>query len=417
MDRVLARRRAPRAWMWAAAGLALVAVGAGVAAFLPPPGSLVVPRAEADSALVVQAPFQDYLPVRAQAEPLHTTVVGAVQGGQVATVVAQEGAEVAAGSPLVVLSNPQLQLDVTAREAQISSSLGEVSAQSLTLQKARADREREAAQAGYDLVKAQRDLDVRQRLHAQGFVSDAGVKAFADEAAYDDARVQALRATTAREDRLARAQAAGVSRTAADLSRNLAEVRASLGALTLRAPVAGRLTGFTLQPGQTLKAGDPVGTIDDEAASKLTADLDEFYLGRVSPGQHASAEGADGAAPLPLTVSRVSPQVKDGRFRAELTFDRPPPRPLQRGQSLDLRIVLGATRPAILLPNGPWVEGGGGTSAFVLDASGRRARRRAVTLGRRNPAQVEVASGLRPGERVLTSVDAAQAKFTTLILR
>ena len=417
MDRVVARRRLPRAALWGAAAVTVVAVAAGVAALLPPPGSLVVPGAEADSARVVQAPFQDYLPVRAQAEPLHTTVVGAVQGGQVATVVAQEGATVAPGSPLVVLSNPQLQLDVTAREAQISSSLGEVSAQSLTLQKARADRELALAQAGYDLGKAQRDLDVRQRLHAQGYVSDAGVKSFAEEAAFDAARVMTLKATGAQQERLAGAQAAGVSRTAADLSRNLAEVRASLGALTLRAPVAGRLTGFTLQPGQTLKAGDPVGTIDDEAASKLTADVDEFYLGRVSPGQHASAEGADGAAPLPLTVSRVSPQVKDGRFRAELTFDRPPPRPLQRGQSMDVRIVLGATRPALLLPNGPWVEAVGGTAAFVLDASGRRAARRAVTLGRRNPAQVEVTSGLKPGERVLTTVDAAQAKFTTLILR
>ncbi len=417
MDRPVTRRRTPRAWLWGGGALALAVLGAGAALLLPPPGSLVVPRAETDSAEAGRAPFQDYLPVRAQAEPLHTTVVGAVQGGQVATVVAQDGAVVAAGDPLVVLSNPQLQLDVTTREAQISSSLGQVSAQALTLQKAQADREHEAALAAYDLLKAQRDLDVRRRLHAQGFVSDAGVKAYADEAAYDDARVRSLRTATAREGRLAQAESAGVGRTAADLRRNLAEVRSSLGALTLRAPVAGRLTGFALQPGQTLKPGDPVGAIDDETAGKLAADLDEFYLGRVSPGQHASVEEADGAAAAALTVSRVSPLVKDGRFRAEFVFDRPPPRALPRGRSVDVRITLGATRPALVLPNGPWVDAGGGGAAYVLDGSGGRARRRAVTLGRRNPAQVEVTSGLRAGERVLTSVDAAQAKFSTLILR
>ena len=417
MDRVVARRRLPRAWLWSGAAALAVAAVAGLVALLPPADSLVIPRAEADSAVVRRAPFDDYLPVRAQVEPLHTTVVGAVQGGQVATVVAQDGTRVAAGAALVVLSNPQLQLDVTAREAQISSSLGEVSAQALTLQKARADRERELAQAAYDLGKAQRDLDIRQRLHAQGFVSDAGVKSFAEEAAYDTARVEALRSSAVRESRLADAQAAGVGRTSGDLARNLAEVRASLGALTLRAPVAGRLTGFDLQPGQTLKPGDPVGRIDDETASKLIADIDEFYLARVTPGQRATAEAPEGGPPLQLSVSRVPPQVKDGRFRAELTFDQPPPRPMSRGQSADVRIVLGATRPALVLPAGPWVEGGGGVAAWVLDATGRRALRRPLTLGRRNPAQVEVTSGLHAGERVLTTVDARQAKFSTLILR
>ena len=92
-------------------------------------------------------------------------------------------------------------------------------------------------------------------------------------------------------------------------------MRASLGALTLRAPVAGRLTGFTLQPGQTLKPGDPVGQIDDETASKLTADLDEFYLGRVEPGQHATADTPDGL------LSSQTRQARDQAQRDRLTVE------------------------------------------------------------------------------------------------
>ena len=109
--------------------------------------------------------------------------------------------------------------------------------------------------------------------------------------------------------------------------------------------------------------------------------------------------------------------MKDGRFRAELEFDRPPAAPLRRGQAQDVRITLGSTRPALILPNGSWLEAGGGTLAFVLDRSGRRAMRRTIVTGRRNPEQVEVSAGLRAGERVLTSATAADAKFTTLILR
>ena len=39
----------------------------------------------------------------------------------------------------------------------------------------------------------------------------------------------------------------------------------------------------------------------------------------------------------------------------------------------------------------------------MLDADGRGASRRALRLGRRNNAQVEVAAGLAPGERVIVS--------------
>jgi HlyD family secretion protein len=66
-------------------------------------------------------------------------------------------------------------------------------------------------------------------------------------------------------------------------------VRAGLDALVIRAPMAGRLTNFTLQAGQTLKAGDTAGQVDSEGSWKLTADVDEFYLGRVAVGQKAVA--------------------------------------------------------------------------------------------------------------------------------
>jgi HlyD family secretion protein len=169
-----------------------------------------------------------------------------------------------------------------------------------------------------------------------------------------------------------------------------------------------------LQPGQSLKAGDAMGQIDSEGAYKLTADVDEFYLGRVAPGQRAVAD-LDGRT-APLTVSRVLPQVTGGRFRAELTFDGPTPATLRRGQAIDIRVTLGDTRPALTAPNGAWLEGSGGAYAFVMAGGGRRATRRTITIGRRNPEQVEITSGLQAGERIVTSSYAGFDKFSHLIL-
>jgi len=103
----------------------------------------------------------------------------------------------------------------------------------------------------------------------------------------------------------------------------------------------------------------------------------------------------------------VLPSVKDGRFRVELAFDGTAPAGLNRGQTLDIRITLGSTAPALVAPTGGWLDAGGGSSAFVLDADGRHARRRAVKTGRRNPEQVEILSGFEPGDRIVTSSTAS----------
>jgi HlyD family secretion protein len=413
MDRPVARSRwkARRPWI---AGAVAAIVASGLAVWLiPPPGSLSIKATEIETAPVQHAPFQDYLPVRAEVAPLRAVFIGAVSGGQVDKVLVLDGAQVAAGTALATLTNPELKLDVTSREAEIAGRLGDASAQELALERNRLDSEKEVSETNYNLLNAERDLDIRQRLHEQGFASDAEVKTFATQATYYRNRLKDLKSGQAREDAIARAQAAQIAQTDQSLRSNLGVVRSSLDALVIRAPVAGRLTDFTLQPGQTLKAGDAMGQIDSEGAYKLTADVDEFYLGRVAPGQKAVAD-IDGRS-APLTVSLVLPQVTSGRFRVELTFAGAVPAALRRGQAVDIRITLGDTRPALIAPNGAWLDGGGGY-AFVMADEGRRAARRAITIGRRNPEQVEITSGLRPGERVVTSSYAGFDKISHLIL-
>ena len=92
-----------------------------------------------------------------------------------------------------------------------------------------------------------------------------------------------------------------------------------------------------------------------------------------------------------------------------------PPVALNRGQTLDVRLILGADRPAIVAPSGGWLDAGG-TMAFVLDGDSK-AVRRAIVTGRRNPDQVEVSSGLAPGDRIVTTALTSYAPFQTLLLK
>ena len=138
-------------------GVAVAAVLA-LAAVIPRTGSLLVHSDQIQTATVQRAPFQDDLPVRGEVAPARTVYVGAVSGGQVERVVAADGAEVATGEILATLSNPQLQLDVIAREAEISGRLGDASGQQLGLQTASANREHEIADAEYGQLRAEHEL-------------------------------------------------------------------------------------------------------------------------------------------------------------------------------------------------------------------------------------------------------------------
>lgn len=398
MDRRVARPVLP----WWRRRTTLIAVAVMLVAlaawrFLPSSGSTDIAAVNIETGSVARAPFADYLPVRATVAPRVTTLVGVLSGGQVEALLVQDGAMVVAGQTLARLANPELRLEVLTREAQIAGQLGDVSGQDLGIERNRLDRANQIAQANYDLIKARRELGIREQLHAKGIVSDAGVRSYAEEAAYQEKRVAQLQSGGAAEARITATQEARLADTRGRLTGNLAAVRAGLDALVVRAPTGGRLTNFTIQPGQTLKPGDPAGQVDSEGSWKLEADVDEYYLGRVAVGQAAVVNSTR------LKVSKVLRAVKDGRFRVELTFDRAPPAALNRGQTLDIRITLGSTEPALVAPIGGWLDAGGGASAFVLDADGAHARRRAVKVGRRNPEQVEILSGLAAGDRLVTS--------------
>lgn len=411
IERPHARRR--RAAIRAAIGLAVVVAAAIGWWFMPGSQSLAVDATTIRIAPVTRAAFADYVPLRAQVAPLQTVYVTAVSGGQVEALLASDGQSVTAGAPLARLANPSLALDVASRSANIAGQLSSISGQRLSIQQSREQTERDIAAARNDLAKAEALLRQKQILFDKTIVTAAALAPVRDEVVYQRARLAALTRAAQEARRMLAEQASGVDATAGELRESLAMTRAGLAALVVRAPVAGRLTAFTLQPGQMVKPGDAVGQVDSEHAWKLTADVDQFYLGRVRTGLAAVAD-LDGHS-LPLTVLKVLPQVTDGRFRVELGFRTAPPAGLNRGQTLDVRLTLGADRPAVVAPSGGWLDAGG-TTAFVL-TSDSRAVRRAITTGRRNPDQVEVTGGLAPGDRIITSPLSTYAPYQTLLIR
>jgi HlyD family secretion protein len=215
---------------------------------------------------------------------------------------------------------------------------------------------------------------------------------------------QALEDETSRfaiEARIKRDGAKQMERAIERLDAGLKVVNESIEGLAVRAPIAGRLTDFHLQLGEIVKPDQHIGRIDQPGAVKLKALVDEYFLDGLSPGKEgvASVNGRDYA----VAIDRVFPQVDNGRFTIELKFVNDAPGGMSPGQSAETRLTLGESSPALILPNDSYVNDTGGAWVFVVSPDGETATRRVIRAGRRNNRQVEIASGLDAGERVIVS--------------
>ncbi|MEI9997508.1 MAG: HlyD family efflux transporter periplasmic adaptor subunit [Rhizomicrobium sp.] len=401
MDRRLSR---PPAWRKLMPYAAVPAVVVGMAAWLLMGAGGNVYRVSADQITVgrvTRGPFEDFIALRAVVAPYATSYLTADQGGTVKAVLIEDGAVVKAGQPLIVLSNSALEQMVASREAETARQISDLRNTELQLEQTRFRYEADILDIEYQLQTLKGTLARDRILNDAHAIALATYLQDQDKYAYEVKVHAATTASHAVQQKLREAQRAQLKRTLSDLDADIVASRASLAALTIRAPVDGQLTALDAQIGQSKPQGTVLGQVDSLARFKLTAQVDEFYLGQIARGQEAvfAVDGRDYRA----RVDKIYPKVANGTFKADLLFVAGAPVGIHNGQTIDLKLELGGKTVATMLPNGPFYQDTGGNWAFVVDPDGGSAGRRSLRLGRRNLENVEVLDGLKPGDRVIVS--------------
>ena len=386
MDRVV--KKTPL-WkrFWIPAAL-VVAAGAGAFWALSGPGGSVyrVPVDQLTIGTVTKGPFEDFIAVRGSVAPLIIDYLTTAQGGSVKEVLVEDGAKVKKGQPLIVLSNPALQL--------------EVAAQQLAFEQTRFKYEHDIMDIDHQINTLKNTLAVDKVLLDGQAIAPNVYKQVQDDYAYNVKLRAAMIASEETEQRVRASQMSGGGTTTNPLNGD-AVANAGVEALTIRAPMDGQLSALDAEVGETKAVGAVLGQVNSADRFKLTADVDEFYLGKVNMGQEAlfTIDGENFKA----QVAKVYPQVTNGTFKVDFHFDGKAPTGIHVGQAVDMRVELGGASEAVMLPNGPFYQDTGGNWVFVVVPGGQSAMKRNVKLGRRNPQFVEVVDGLSPGEKVIVS--------------
>ncbi|MEM9599960.1 MAG: HlyD family efflux transporter periplasmic adaptor subunit, partial [Pseudomonadota bacterium] len=261
--------------------------------------------------------FGETIPVNANVIPEDTVFLDTVEGGRVTTLHVEDGATVSAGTPLVTLKNSDLELQVIGREAQYTQQLSNLAQSQMAFDQSqlRYDQQLMDAKLQIDLTRA--SLERRLPIEETG-VSQSEIDRLQAELTHQEASFELISDAKVRDTQNANRNLNQLRQSVSRMEDSVDIMRTSLEQLTLRAPIDGRVSAMTVQPGQYLSPGSRVGQVDVSGAFKLRAFVNEFYLNRLSVGQSAMAD--IGGQSYALSVAKIYPTISDRLFEVDLNF-------------------------------------------------------------------------------------------------
>lgn len=196
----------------------------------------------------------------------------------------------------------------------------------------------------------------------------------------------------------------------------LAEVQVSQGFTAIKSPSAGIVTEKKTELGSMAMPGMPLLTVEDVSALRLEANVDEKISGKLKRGMSVNVVidsiGQQIKGRISEIVPVIDPMSRTFPVKIEIKGSG-----LRSGLYARIKIPVGK-KEAILLPDTAIVERGQLTGVYAVDEKGLISYR-LIRTGRHYDRNVEVLSGLKSGDRVITegvarAVDGGIVKGTDL---
>ena len=363
--------------------------------------SLRVNRDTLTIATVIEGEFNEYIRLNVQVQPMTTIQISPLEGGVVQEIIVEEGAHVRAGERLLVLSNDNLDLQILNSEAELAEKENILRNTLISMEQQKLSLRQEQLQLHTEVGRMKRDFEAKQKLYDEKLISREEYLRAEEDYRLASNRLQLVN-ERAQQDSLYRSvEIEQMQESLHNMRLNMQMIRRRKENLTIKAPIDGELGLLDVVLGQSVSQGVKIGQINSLGSYKIEAQIDEHYIDRVVAGLEATFERRDEA--YSAMIRKVYPEVRNGKFKADLKFVSEQPVNIRSGQTYYLNLQLGQPEQAVLVPRGAFFQTTGGRWIYVLDADGEGATRREIRISRQNPQYYEVLEGLQPGERVITS--------------
>jgi HlyD family secretion protein len=327
--------------------------------------------------------------------------VSAVTAGRVERVNVTPGATVTAGTVLLELSNPDVQLQALESQRGLTAAQAELLNLRTTLETSRLNQLATVATARAQHQQAVRDAAAAETLATRNMISTNDLSRARENAQQLATRIEVEDARLALITEAADSQVA-LQRAQVERMRAIAEFQQQrVRSMVVTAGAEGVVQDLDLQPGQWVVSGTTLARVVEPGRLKAVIRIPETQARDVALGQTASVDTRNGI--VAGSVVRIDPAAQNGTVAVDIGLEGA----LPRGARPDLTVegtielerldrVLYVGRPAYGQPEGQ-------VSLFRLAPDGKTAERVSVQLGKSSVNTVEVTRGLRAGDRIIIS--------------
>ncbi|HEY3104222.1 MAG TPA: HlyD family efflux transporter periplasmic adaptor subunit [Pyrinomonadaceae bacterium] len=347
--------------------------------------------------------------------PQVTRWIPAPADGRVERILVQPGAEVAGGSVIVELSNPQMEQEAVDAEFQVKTAEADAENLKVRLESEGMTQQSQIATINAEYSQAKLQLDSEEALAKQGLVAELPLKV-------SRVHVQDLaNRLKIEQQRLAISGNAKKAQMNAQQSR-ISQLRAlaklkreQVDALKVCAGTSGVLQQISVQEGQQVTPGVNIARIADPASLKAELKVAETQIKDVREGQAAVIDTRNGL--IRGQVSRIDPAAREGTFVVDVTFTETLPESARPDLSVDGTIELERLRNVLYVDRPAFGQAQQTVGMFKLGPDGQEATRTQVRLGRSSVSTIEILDGLREGDQVIISDTSSMDNYNRIRLR
>lgn len=341
--------------------------------------------------------------------------IAAAADGRVDRVLVQPGSSVAADTVIVEISNGELQQAAREAQLQLGAARAELEARRLAL------RSQLLAQQAVEAAARAEYEEARARATADEELATAGLTSALARVASTGRAAQLAVKLRVEQERLALAeQSARAGLTVAQASvEELEALRAlkdeQVGALRVRAGMAGILQQVAVEPGQRVSSGTNLARVAAPAPLKAVIQVSQVEAAQVALRQAVEIDTHAGV--VRGVVSRIDPAVQNGSVTIDVRLPHELLANARPDLSVDARIDIERLHDVLFVGRPVQAEGGGRVALFRVAKDGKSATRVIVRTGRASFNAIEVVDGLAEGDRVILSDMSRFDGHDTVIIR
>ena len=336
--------------------------------------TLRVDAASLNIADVTFGKFNDYIRLNGQVQPISVVQLSPEEGGIVQEKVVEEGAHVKKGDVILRLSNSNLDLQILNAESELAEKQNLLRNTQVTMQQDKLNNETEKVQLDIDTRRKQRTYLQYERLYKERLISREEYLQAKEDYEVAQKKHGLITERLVQDSIYRNIQMDQMEDNLQNMGKNVLLIRERKDKLEVRATIDGELGLLDAELGQNITAGQMVGQINDLSDFKIEAMIDEHYIDRVTNGLPATFERQE--TTFKLRVSKVYPEVREGRFRTDFVFEGKRPDNIRSGQTYYIDLQLGEPTESVLIPKGTFFQVTGGNWIFVVDKEGKKAYRR-----------------------------------------